>query len=641
MVQINKIFINNSEGFSVVTNNNLNIHWLYDNNVKEDDFQLGYEILIGSSSLNIGSDLYVGDIYNSGFVTSKNVFVDINIDIERGESYYGQVRANTVNGSTDWRIFSILANSLPTISDASLYPEILKTGQDIILSYDYSDLDGHSENGTKIYWLKNGIRQPSLDNTLFVNKDLIKKDDIWKAVIIPCDGYENGLSYETNSIFLTFDSVVVENAKINSFPSIDQVVYLEYDFNSNNNSENKSDVFWYLNGEKQKHTKESIFIKNAKVGDVLFAEILPKDEEAEGILVKTNVAIFKEKDCFVEDVIFIEQDTHDIIKWSSNNVFKNTHIKIGKFYGDNSILDIETLGNEYKIEDLEKGFDYYITLAVSNDDNFKNYFYKKINKTGSILDNIENSNGWDLEFLFSHKEKDETKNQTIIMEDGKFLFYVKIYPKKIEIVEKNEIKSIFYNSIKRKNLFKIEVVNNSIKIFANDFLILEGNQYSETKYKKIKILSNDDFKINYYRFSIRVKENNVDDFSLYKIDEIPKTNIVNMFNYIDKDGIYKKILTTNSNNKGRLYKIQNLPINKKYIKMVSDIEINDISKSDNEKYFSVSHNFGISIMNNILLKDDFVTDFEEEKFNNKWNLFKNIDKENTVTFGDKLTINTL
>ena len=60
---------------------------------EEDYTQAGYEIRISTSSINIGSDLFIGNRSSTGYLSSQERFWSYEgIPLERGLRYYGQLR---------------------------------------------------------------------------------------------------------------------------------------------------------------------------------------------------------------------------------------------------------------------------------------------------------------------------------------------------------------------------------------------------------------------------------------------------------------------------------------------------------------------------------------------------------------------
>jgi hypothetical protein len=83
-------------------------------------------------------------------------------------------------------------NTPAVAANISLTPELPVTTDDLVGSYDYYDADGDPEWGTEIYWYKDGVLQPSLNNSLTVDSSFTTKGEVWNFTVTPHDGAEFG-----------------------------------------------------------------------------------------------------------------------------------------------------------------------------------------------------------------------------------------------------------------------------------------------------------------------------------------------------------------------------------------------------------------------------------------------------------------
>ena len=83
-------------------------------------------------------------------------------------------------------------NTLPIARNLELTPENPIDTDELELDYDYFDLDGEPQQGTKIRWYLDGARIPELDDQESVSPLMIRSGDQWEASVKPHDGDDFG-----------------------------------------------------------------------------------------------------------------------------------------------------------------------------------------------------------------------------------------------------------------------------------------------------------------------------------------------------------------------------------------------------------------------------------------------------------------
>jgi hypothetical protein len=156
--------------------------------------QNGYEIRISTFYAYIGTDTFIGNRIQTGFVSSQEKFwMYSGISLERGETYYGQIRVtDEIDRESDWYTFSFLYNSLPYVTQVAISPVSPSPYDDLEIGYVFVDDDGDLESGTIIRWYKNSVYQKQHDNATIISSYYLQNDDIWSVDVYPSDGYEYG-----------------------------------------------------------------------------------------------------------------------------------------------------------------------------------------------------------------------------------------------------------------------------------------------------------------------------------------------------------------------------------------------------------------------------------------------------------------
>lgn len=112
-------------------------------------------------------------------------------------------------------------NIAPVASNALLSPDPARTGDNLTLTYDFSDLDSDSEMNSEILWTRNGTLMPSLNGSLTVPASETTRGEVWQATVRPGDGYALGLPIFSNPVTILNSPPVVVDSKTLAFDSFD------------------------------------------------------------------------------------------------------------------------------------------------------------------------------------------------------------------------------------------------------------------------------------------------------------------------------------------------------------------------------------------------------------------------------------
>jgi parallel beta-helix repeat protein len=105
-----------------------------------------------------------------------------------------------------------IQNTKPTATDLTITPNPPLGDHDLVASYNFSDVDSDSEQGSEIKWYKNGILQSQYNDLLTVNSVDTKKGELWYFSLKVYDG-------EDYSDWIDSFYVEIENSEpiINNF----------------------------------------------------------------------------------------------------------------------------------------------------------------------------------------------------------------------------------------------------------------------------------------------------------------------------------------------------------------------------------------------------------------------------------------
>ena len=119
----------------------------------------------------------------------------------------------------------IMPNRAPSAQRVTISPQNATEKTPLSLSYQFSDPDGDSENGTVILWFRNNIRVPGMDNQRSVPVDSLHVGDVWQAIVIPSDGQNVGARAFSNPVVIL--PVVSRNTAFFSWSGSDTTVQFE------------------------------------------------------------------------------------------------------------------------------------------------------------------------------------------------------------------------------------------------------------------------------------------------------------------------------------------------------------------------------------------------------------------------------
>jgi hypothetical protein len=118
--------------------------------------------------------------------TTKGETWNYTVNVQDGESW-----SIVYNSSS-----TTILNSKPTATGLNIENSgNLRTINDLVANWTFSDVDVDLETAFYIYWYKNGLLQPLLNNTKTVAADNTSKDQSWYFTLVVHDGVENSSLY--------------------------------------------------------------------------------------------------------------------------------------------------------------------------------------------------------------------------------------------------------------------------------------------------------------------------------------------------------------------------------------------------------------------------------------------------------------
>jgi len=646
--------------------------------------QKSFELIISDDISNLGTHNFTGNIVNENVESEEQYWILDISKIERGEIYYGQIKVeDEYDNETSYYIFSFKYNSIPEVEYVSLLPIDPKTTDDLNLDYSFYDPDGDLEQGTFIRWFKNGIYQPLFDNKIFIPSEETDVGDVWVSDVLPKDGYEYGIRYTSNSIKVEKETILLESIRVlPSNPNENDILKADFRSDSGLVYDNVK-IKWFINDSLIPYFNDKKHIRPVvDIGDRVRYEVKPIN----GSFYYESEEVIIQESPFVINNVLIDgrknpldvQTTTPVLRWNAYSPkgkdIKFIHIKIGTFYNADNIYSnvIEYNRNNWQIPPsiLEKGNDYYISIAASDDNNFSNYTYEHFRLDGSRWsNNVNNNNGWTIETLFYIPIQENNNNYQILkIQDGSRYAEIRIYYDHLSFFSNKVINSEILN-FNKYNSLTVTGKNNNIKIYFNRELLIDatGLFTQGSSLKRLEIGNNTgeffeiDYKYFHYTTSGSFHPNTADEFSdyqFYKYIYFGNSDIISLkglLKHYDSYAQDQKVFAVNPHDKKQGSKIYSIvPLNPYRVgtdnAIFNPIEgniyhiITQARISSNSKIKVFSHGDGISIIEGHHISSfDFEAIFDEQdnEVIKKWQRIQNINNED-VSYVDNngLNINT-
>ena len=644
--------------------------------VQEEYGQNSYEIRVSNSDIGLGTDSFNGNMIQTGMIGSQNRFWVYNgFSLIRGSSYYGQIRViDELSRTSDWKEFSFHYNSLPYINNIEIIPSQPSVNDTLRLSYNFYDNDGDIENGTIIRWFKNGEYQKQHDNSISVDYSFLQNEDRWMADIWPFDGYEYGIKESSMEVIIRQTSIITTNVKIlPNTPNENDILKVDYIVSDDLEQENVS-IRWYINNRLNSDFNNSQFIRPLiSIGDIVRCEVKHNSETVYSSSLDFTIisSDFVVKNIVVDGRVdpLDVSSVKPVVKWKSyipaEKQINYISVKIGTFYEDDSIyssiLDYDKNVFITPSGLLQRGRDYYISIAISDTTSFGEYESTHFRIRGSRWgESVDNSTGWTIETLFIVNDISEESNDyhVIRINDGNYFAEIKIKSNSIALISGDVVE--YSVDLTKTRTLTIVGINNDIKIYVDREIIIDGTgkftRQSDAKILEFGCPTDGEFNISYKYFSYTVsgyflpgEDSEYSDVKFYTFMKFPDNEVIAFDNYMEGKNIFG-LNPDNSNDNSSIYVVKAGNKYKSNTVARTFAPINRINISNNKSKIVCAHSKGVTIINGYIINTfDKELIFVDDNGNNSdifpdndgWELVQN-SGEDVVYFDENgFNINTL
>ncbi len=486
--------------------------------------QVNFELLVATSNVNLGSDLFVGNVINVDRVSSTNLYEHFDHDLTRGTQYYGQLRASNIDGGmTLWLMFSFKLNRLPFVTSFFISPSLPSLNNDLDLNYTYIDPDGHNQAGTKIRWFKNNIYQARHDDLCILSASATGVGDSWHAKVVPSDGLEFGATIETQSVTVQDITAIFEFVTILPVDAnVDDILKVEWALIENEyvQAPGVATIEWILNGTTVANSNKQFIRMKLSPGDVVSVIVKLADGIALlGQLQSADLTIADVRwylfDLLISGLSIPNNltDLSPVLEWNKHKTTSNANDKptnlkvlITKTQSINGpIFDsgvVQYTKDSFPIPSgvLFRGQTYYVHVAASDSTEFPSdiFISTKVDMAGSSWsDSVDNAKGWTIEFKLSVNpggdpvEEDVPEpNMGILIHDGAHFSAIRFGQRTITFLSdttKEFVIPSVDSDLRTSRTFKIIGKGQDLRVFMNNTQILDVDD-GVTNESKLKVL---------------------------------------------------------------------------------------------------------------------------------------------------------
>jgi putative component of toxin-antitoxin plasmid stabilization module len=225
-------------------------------------------------------DEFQGDLNDTFTVGSGNT--------TRGELWKFTLQ---VHDGEDWSIIYTsqhiyILNTSPEASNVDLTSNPITTDE-LVATWDYTDIDNDSQSSWRIHWYKDGVLQPSQNDSNTVSSSLTVKGEDWNYTLQVYDGSNYSIVYNSPIITILNSIPTASGLVITLTPYNITNLMMNWMFGDDDVGDNQDsyEIRWYRNGELQSHLndKSAVEAGNTTKGEEWNYTVRVHDGEAYSI----------------------------------------------------------------------------------------------------------------------------------------------------------------------------------------------------------------------------------------------------------------------------------------------------------------------------------------------------------------------
>jgi hypothetical protein len=211
----------------------------------------GTMVQISSTKLSATHDDFQRNAWQVDWTAPSTGSGDVTISVAVVNADGGGSNKNDMKGTASVQISEFVdANNPPSVSNVVISPENPTTSDDLVLSYDYSDLDGDEQSGTTIQWFKDGSLVTGM-TTATVPSSQTTRGEQWSVVVTPSDGADTGQSVTSATITIsnTLPSAI-EFVISPTQPATEDDLVVTFSTTDDDGDSISFSLFWKVDGQR-------------------------------------------------------------------------------------------------------------------------------------------------------------------------------------------------------------------------------------------------------------------------------------------------------------------------------------------------------------------------------------------------------
>ena len=198
-----------------------------------------------------------------------------------------QVDLQSIEGNSTGTAMVTFENVPPEATNVRIVPPAPTSGEDLVLQYDYADVNSDPEGTSQIQWTKNSAAQANLNDLTTVAARFISRGDVWRARLRPHDGSHFGSFVFSNEVLVLNTPPQAVDVQIQPDTDVKTGTALtaRYRFDDpDNDAEMGSVLTWYESGGMQAGLQNAPSVPAAMVvkGQSWSFGIVPHDGTSAG-----------------------------------------------------------------------------------------------------------------------------------------------------------------------------------------------------------------------------------------------------------------------------------------------------------------------------------------------------------------------
>ncbi|MHA2334669.1 MAG: hypothetical protein ACXAEU_21760 [Candidatus Hodarchaeales archaeon] len=270
------------------------------------------------------------------------------------------VNDGTNNSSVDWitapsSSATPILNTVPEANGLTITTTPYTTDS-LAADWNYTDADNDIQSSYLIRWYKNGVLQPSLNDSMTVSSSLTSKGETWNYTLQVSDGDDYSIVYKSTSVTILNSIPTVSGLTITTDPYNTTNLVTGWTFADNDTGDSQADyiIYWYRDGALQSQLDNKTIVEagNTTKGEVWNYTLLVYDTESWSVAYNsTSTTIINSKPTItglnIENTGNLYTDSNLVANWTFSDVDEDSQVEFYIWWYKNGI--IQTSLNDSKI----------------------------------------------------------------------------------------------------------------------------------------------------------------------------------------------------------------------------------------------------------------------------------------------------